>query len=253
VVNIKYLVFGDVHSNLAALEAMLEKEKSWDEVIFLGDAVVGGPQPDEVLSLLSTLNGVFIKGNHDKEALNVDLRVEKETPHAKWIQWTRRQISNANIEFLKSFSEEPVVIQRCGLTMTLIHGCLSRDLNYRLWPDSSDEVFDALINMYPTPYIIVGHSHVQFVKRHKGTTIINPGGLGQPRLGKPLACYAVLDENGFELKSVEYDTEKTCNAMDRVPLEKSFIEQWKKCYRTGILPEMYKIRDFNPLMEMGYV
>lgn len=252
-VNIKYLIFGDIHSNLAALEAMLEKEKSWDEIIFLGDAVVGGPQPDEVLSLLSTLKGVFISGNHDKEALNVDLQANREKPHARWIQWTRRQISGTNIEFLKSFKEEPCVIQRCGISMTLIHGCLPRELDHRLWPDSSESVYEFLINMYTTPYIIVGHSHVQFWKRYRGTTIINPGGLGQPRLGKPLACYAVLDESGFKLKNVEYDTEKTCIAMDKVPLEKSFIEQWKNCYRTGILPEIYKIRDFNPLKNMGYI
>ena len=63
------LILADIHANLAALEAILAQEGSWDEVIFLGDAVVGGPQPDETLSLMTTLQGVFLMGNHDREAL----------------------------------------------------------------------------------------------------------------------------------------------------------------------------------------
>ncbi len=59
----KSLIIADIHANLASLEAVLESESSWDEVLFLGDAVVGGPHPNEVLSRLSELDGVFLMGN----------------------------------------------------------------------------------------------------------------------------------------------------------------------------------------------
>jgi putative phosphoesterase len=248
----KSLIFADIHSNLAALEAMLDNEGDFDEIIFLGDAVIGGPQPDEVLSLLSKLKGFFLMGNHDAEVLKVDLEKVETNPNRIWIQWTRKHISPENIEFIKTFVNEPCSIERQGLSFSLTHGCLPRELGHRLWPDSESEIFDGLAKLHPSPHILIGHSHVQFIRQHKNTTVINPGGLGQPRLGQPLACYVVLEDGEIKFKAVKYDSEKTCKAIDSVPLDKDFIDQWKHCYRVGILPSMYKIRNFESLMKLGY-
>ena len=56
----KTLILSDIHANLPALQAILDRESSWDEVICLGDAIVAGPHPDEVLSLLRDLDGAFV-------------------------------------------------------------------------------------------------------------------------------------------------------------------------------------------------
>jgi len=59
------LIVSDVHANLAALEAVLDAERTWDRFVFLGDAVLAGPQPDEVLSLLRKEADFCLMGNHD--------------------------------------------------------------------------------------------------------------------------------------------------------------------------------------------
>ena len=247
----KSLVLADIHANLTALETILDCEERWDEILFLGDAVVGGPQPDEVLSLLSRLDGIFLMGNHDREILEIDLFTEAEGAHGRWKQWTRRQISPANLRFLASF-EDSCRIERLGQPLRLVHGELPSAWSQRLWPDSPEEIFTGLEALYPESWIFIGHSHVQFRRLHAGRAIVNPGSVGQQRLGQNLACYAVLEDGSLELKGVSYDVTATCAAMDRLPLDWAYVEAWKKGYQQGSLPAHRQLRDFSALQELGF-
>jgi putative phosphoesterase len=42
--------------------------------------------------------------------------------------------------------------------------------------------------------LLVGHSHVPFIRRIGGKVIVNPGSVGQPRSGDARASYAVWDD-----------------------------------------------------------
>ncbi len=239
----KSLILADIHGNLAALEAVLEREKHRDEIIFLGDVCEAGPNVNEVLSVLSTFKGVFIMGNHDRRILN-----DSSMPD-------RQLMANYNLDFLSSF-QETCVMGTHGFTMRLTHGVLPQEWGGRLWPDSSPEIFSALVKKFPEPYVLFGHSHVQFRKTHDGTHFINPGSVGAPYLGQPLACYGVLQDGRIELKATAYDVEKTCLAMDQLAVQgikdEKEVETWKKAWRTGTLPEGCYIRDYTPLIERGY-
>jgi diadenosine tetraphosphatase ApaH/serine/threonine PP2A family protein phosphatase len=112
--------------------------------------------------------------------------------------------------------------------------------------------FRAIAQEFPEPYVFPAHSHVQFWVEIDSTTFFNPGSVGQPRLGQPLATYAVLEDGEIELKGVPYDVEATCRALDAVPLEQSFIEAWKAGYRTGSLPARYALREWQSLINQGY-
>ena len=62
----RYLIISDIHANLAAFEAVLEDAKGlYDEVWCLGDMVGYGPNPNECVELLQTLDHICIAGNHD--------------------------------------------------------------------------------------------------------------------------------------------------------------------------------------------
>lgn len=248
----KTLIVADVHANLAALEAILEAEGDADEMLFVGDAVVAGPQPDETLTLLSGLRGRFLMGNHDREALDVDCSFREDDPHRRWTQWTHRQISPRNLRFLAGF-EGPFAVERQGMVVRFVHGDRPRPGSRYVWPDSDPETFRALAGSFPEVCIAFGHTHIQFQRVQDGVTFINPGGAGQQRLGQPLACYAVWEGGCIRPEAVAYDVEATCRAMDRVPLDdEAFVEAWKACYREGVLPGRYGMRDFAALREMGY-
>jgi len=252
----KILILADVHANLAALEAVLDAEGSWDEVLFLGDAVIGGPQPNEVLDLLRSLKGVFLMGNHDLQALNVDLDARETDPHRIWSQWTKRVITPDNWAFLENLAG-PQAIQRQGLALRLIHGQLPKgsETNWRdryIWPDAPDELMRTLIEQYDEPYILMGHCHVQYRRNVDGTEFINPGGLGQPRLGKVLACYAVLEDGRIDLRAAPYECEKTAAAMAKMDLDADFIAMWQEIYRRAELAPRYQSRDLTPLLNGPY-
>jgi putative phosphoesterase len=249
----KSLILADIHANLPALEAVFDQEGDWDELIVLGDLIVAGPYPEEVVSLLAHERGVLIRGNHDQEALEIDLDAPQPDPHRAWTQWTRRQLSERNYEFLASLPDT-CAIERDGMSLRLVHGRFPRDLGHRLWPDSPPEQFEAIAKLYPEEIILFGHVHVQFQHVCHHTKFINPGTVGAPYMGQPLSCYAVLQDGQFDLKATPFDADRVCRAMDeRVPLsDVEFVEGWKDCWRTGELPPRYFIRDYAPLREMGY-
>lgn len=274
------LIISDIHGNLAALDAVLDHERERDEVIFLGDAICAGPQPREVVQALARLRGVWIVGNHDLEPFERTFTDEESNPDRIYMRWTRDQISDEDRSFLRAFATTQV-IERDGLVMRLHHGCFPKPLGQRpdderpslarraagrlrrmlfggtawdsrIWPDTPERVFRSIAEAFPEPYVLLAHSHVQFRRQVGGTAFINPGSVGQPRLGQPLASYALLRDGEIELKAVPYDVEATCRALDRVPLDKTYVEEWKSGYRAGRLPARYKMRDWEPLIRQGY-
>lgn len=244
----KSLIIADVHANLPALEAVFAHEQTWDEVLFLGDAVMSGPFPNEVVELLARQPGIFIRGNHDRELFDIDLSIHPDNPHHQWDHWTRRVITADNLRILQNDYIDTCAITRGSMSIRLVHGNFAYSSGSRLWPDSPAEDFTALAQQFPETYLFSAHSHVQFIRYSDHRVFVNPGTVGQARLGRPLACYAVLTNDTIERKAVPYDVERTCEAMETLPLDPSFIHEWQTCFRTGLLPVRYNMRDFAPLL-----
>ncbi|MEK7485526.1 MAG: metallophosphoesterase [Planctomycetota bacterium] len=107
----KIAILADIHSNLAALEAVFEdmdREGPIDRVICLGDVVGYGPQPKECLDLLLTRASPsdIILGNHEaaligkKFLLNgKNLTIDSYFHEAarKAINWTLTQLQDPDV------------------------------------------------------------------------------------------------------------------------------------------------------------
>ena len=98
-------LMADFHANLRALEACLDHAKAQkaDRLVFLGDYVGYGPEPQEVMERImqeSERGAIAVAGNHDqavaeaRESMNADA----ETAMA----WTRGQLGPEAREFLSS-------------------------------------------------------------------------------------------------------------------------------------------------------
>ncbi len=248
--NGRTLIFADVHANLAAFEAVLEAEQGWDDAIFLGDIVVGGPEPERCVSLLRAVGGLALMGNHDRQAVELAVAPDDPNPDRAWIRWTQEQLSKESVEFLRGMSNT-CAVERQGRLMRLHHGDFPPELG-RFWPDWPEEKFQMLAERYPEPWILATHSHVQFREERFGRVFINPGSVGQPRLGQPLACYAILEHGELEFRAVPYDVERTCRAMDSIPLPSDYVAMWKRIYRNGMLSDRYPLRKWEPLIRAGY-
>src|SRR5215210_1953383 len=86
-------VLSDIHSNLAALDAVLAEVGSVDALWHLGDVVGYGPEPDAVVGRLTELGAIGVRGNHDAAAVG-GREIESFNPEARAaMEWTRTHIS----------------------------------------------------------------------------------------------------------------------------------------------------------------
>ena len=93
-------VLSDIHSNLAALEAVQNDLPAIDEVWALGDIVGYGPQPNEVIRSLQAMGARSVLGNHDGAAIGtVDPR-DFNPEAAKAIAWTATVIDDNSRAYL---------------------------------------------------------------------------------------------------------------------------------------------------------
>jgi len=222
----------DIHSNLAALEAVLAAahaegiEGIWN----MGDLVGYGPDPDAVVTTMQNEAASCVMGNHDAAALEL-IPIEGFNELAQTAaRWTVANISEASRLFLGAMPRIEVDgdFSRC-------HGTLRDPIwEYLDTREAAAAHFDA----QTTPHSIVGHTHHQMLvtrtpagetnalvpwgeETHQldGTAgvlcCINPGSVGQPRDGDPRACYALLDtaEQTVAFRRVAYDIATTQRRM----------------------------------------
>lgn len=231
----RYLIISDIHSNLAAFEAVLADAGSFDKVWCLGDMVGYGPDPNECVERLRDLPHICVAGNHDWATLG-KLDIKDFNPDAqKACLWTREQLSPSNWRYLEALPEN--LIEE---GFTLVHG----SPRYPIWEYIlSLSIAEANFEYFDTRFCFIGHTHVPIIYRHhpqnpnrtcdalmpspdarlvlgENRLIINPGSVGQPRDGDPRASYAILDsdELTLEYRRISYPIEETQARMMKMGL-----------------------------------
>jgi diadenosine tetraphosphatase ApaH/serine/threonine PP2A family protein phosphatase len=218
---LRVAVISDVHSNLQALEAVLDHAGSegFEELWCLGDVVGYGGKPSECLALVRERAAICLGGNHDLVVAGV-LDIDQFTSDAGVAaRWTRSVLTPDELEVLAALSPKG---ERAGIS--LFHGSIRDPIwEYVLTAD----VADASLRMQQTPIAFVGHSHVQLSLalgetglqggkaepdqevKLEGTQLFNPGSVGQPRDRDPRAAWLLLDtEAGWaRFKRSEYAIE----------------------------------------------
>jgi diadenosine tetraphosphatase ApaH/serine/threonine PP2A family protein phosphatase len=226
----RYAILGDIHSNLAAFEAVLsdaDDRGGFDKIWCLGDVVGYGPDPNECIERLRQLEHVCIAGNHDWAAIGNMDTADFNPVAALACKWTAQQLTAKNIDYLKSLP-----LRICQDDFTLVHGSPREPVwEYLLSIEGAQENFAH----FETNYCLVGHSHVPLIfelidseadyKIFSEETdlelgeirmIINPGSVGQPRDGDPRASYALYNDEARTVRHyrVEYDISATQKKME---------------------------------------
>lgn len=229
----KYLVFADIHANLAAFEAVLAAVGEVDGYLYLGDVVGYGPQPRECVALLASLQPTYVMGNHDRYVL------ERAAPWpggviedgAQWESWTAAQLDAAARNFLSS--APPVINLHLNGTEAVLSHNLPGATEY-LTPEVTDETLGALLAGATASLFLFGHSHLVIDRTVASRRVINPGSVGQSRDGCPDAAYALWDETGVHLHRVPYDVQLTIAALGRLPMSPAWRSIWTRNYRLGL-------------------
>ena len=64
-----------------------------------------------------------------------------------------------------------------------------------------------MLSAVAEPFVVCGHTHVQFDRTIAGRRVINAGSVGMPYQGEPGAYWALLS-NVVDLRRTEYDLEE---------------------------------------------
>jgi predicted phosphodiesterase len=234
---LRALVLSDIHSNAAALQAVLRRvrRKRLGHVICLGDFVGYGAEPNQVLDVMRRIRATrwYVRGNHDKVAAGLD-----DGPDfgyaARWAAfWTRERLSLQNRAFLERLAPGPVQFG----DLLLCHGAPYNEDEYVFTADHAALVFKTS----GAPIVFYGHTHVPAVfsmdqvgRIHDEPIagdgmhrldparryLINPGSVGQPRDRVPASSFLTYDSacRIVQFFRVDYDLEKTKDAIMRAGL-----------------------------------
>jgi predicted phosphodiesterase len=242
----RYFILSDIHSNLEALEACVQRAKQagYDAVLCCGDIVGYGPSPVEAIDGVRALNAVTIRGNHDRVAAGLD-EATQFNPHARHaVYWTRAVLPDSYREYLANLPVGPLDITAQA---QLVHGALTHEDDYIFTEADADENFvltDKAITFF-------GHSHfpVVFSSNGRGDALqatsyefdefiavkcesgkkllVNPGSVGQPRDGDARASFAIwdADRSRIEFYRVEYDVKRTQERMRAADLSTYLVDR----------------------------
>lgn len=209
----------DIHSNLPALEAVLNdvSEARVDCVVIGGD-VIPGPMPREVLELLFNLDMpvYFIAGNGE---LAVLAQLGEPDPAAVTYwgtasgeplpeplqeipRWTARQLSTNDAAVVASWPRT-LRLQVSGLGDVLFcHGTPRSETECftRLTPaESLAPAFEGI----EARTVLCGHTHMQFDRIIGKTRVVNAGSVGMP-FGRTGADWVLLGQ-GIGLRHTDFD------------------------------------------------
>jgi predicted phosphodiesterase len=185
---VKVALISDLHGNLLALDAVLADagRAGADRVICLGDVATLGPRPHEVLARLQAIGCDCIVGNHDAFLLDAEL-IRSYTEMAvvvDAVDWCRAQMSAAELAFVRTFVPELEVALGGGATLFCYHGTPRSNME-DLLPTASAAEIDRVLAGRTATVMAGGHTHLQMLRQHRGTLVLNPGSVGCPFVEAP--------------------------------------------------------------------
>ena len=229
------LVISDLHSNLPALNAVMEiaAREGCDEYLCLGDIAGYGAQPVEVIDILRSNDVRCIQGNHDSLITLQNPGLNYSSVSHLAAEHNRGLLSEDHLKFLADLPEQLKGRRGC----LLIHGSPEYQDTYLINEAqigaAAHEVKDRMgpglcfFGHTHVPAFHDGHSHVftpeqPFICAPDKRIMINPGSVGQPRDGDPRASFALWDREAgtVRLMKAEYDVEAARDAILEAGLPK---------------------------------
>lgn len=222
----KVAVLSDIHANVQALEAVMGDvvEQGCEHVFCLGDLVLAGPQPKEVMDYVMAQDSwTIVQGNTDKMVANYGPEVieflEEHAPiMANAIADDINILDNSQRAFLADLSPQlSVEVEGCSVLLT--HGSPRRN-DEDIFPEMPLDEIEKIIKGTKEKLILCGHTHIPCgYQTNSGQTVVNVGSIGRPMTEKPLACYAIInfDNGSFEIRHrfVKYDNKTAADLMSK--------------------------------------
>lgn len=228
----KIALLSDIHANLPALEAVMEKLEAEepDEWICLGDLVGYGPHPTECIKIVREKKMKCVLGNHDAGVCGRLSINHFRKPNRELIEKTAAMLSKDDLDWLRSL---PLTLESEVPLWTAAHASPEQPEDW-MYLESAFKVRELLRDTLHT-YIFTGHTHrpalvsdkiglKELKKGHK--YMINPGSIGQSRDGDYRASAGVLDTDAGNYSNIRvtFDLERVVSDLHKLGFSRRAAE-----------------------------
>ena len=231
-------IVSDVHSNIEALEAVLDDihENECEEIVCLGDLLGYGPSPRQVLKIAMDLFEFTLLGNHEEGILYQPVGFNWKAEASAW--WTKDQLKSPHypahenrkywtyLEQMPRFATHGDVLYVHASPIDPTREYVMPEACYN--PEFMTAIFKKIKRV-----AFGGHTHLPgiffenrpFLQQNriegpypvvKGKFFVNVGSVGQPRDGDTRACYVVFDGKSVLFRRIEYDYKATAKKIKRI-------------------------------------
>jgi diadenosine tetraphosphatase ApaH/serine/threonine PP2A family protein phosphatase len=202
----------DVHGNLPALDAVLEDADAAgaDRYVLGGDEAAFGAWPVEVVERLDSLAATArIRGNWERwQAGEGDPPPPLDVVHGA-LAHVRDALGPETVDRLAAQPPDAEVEATLFCHASPGSDMVSFDAEGN--PDDDANLLAGVAQRR----VIFGHTHVQFGRvSGGGMELVNPGSVGFPFDGDTRAAYALLGDDGIELRRVDYDHARAAIALE---------------------------------------
>ncbi len=208
-------VFGDVHGNLAALEAVLaeiERLKP-DRVFGLGDFIDGAPDSIACWRRVCGLGIPLLRGNHERYVFDFGTErasPEWSAPHFAPVRWAVKQCP---APVCADMAALPISLRSPELPGLFLAHASARSDHDSIFFHTPEAVFAPMFEGVEEAVIVRAHNHLAGNLDWGHRKIVNVGSVGIPLDGHTLAQFALLESNvdGWIARhlSVPYDVQAT--------------------------------------------
>jgi len=213
----KIVLISDLHANIYALRAVLDKleNQGVDRILVAGDIVGYYFWPREVVQLLMGDERIHcIQGNHERilqECLSDEKRANLyRQKYGIGFDLCIEKLSTAEIDWLFGLPEF-LKMEFDDFSFYLGHGSPSSADRY-IYPDCPRaELLECFTD---NTFTVLGHTHYPFLSMAEQRFLLNPGSVGQPRDIGGLASYAVVNLDNLTVKfdRVRFDKQAVIGA-----------------------------------------
>jgi putative phosphoesterase len=243
-------VISDMHGNdfaFDAAEADIQKQKV-DQIVCLGDAIQGGPQPAAVVERLRRLDCPVVMGNADAWLLSGVETGDEEIPPERLRKmgeirlWSLSQLTADDRAFISGFQPTITLPLENDLSLLCFHGS-PVSFDDVILPAAPEDEFQKVLGSYSNHILTGGHTHAQQIRRNGKYFFFNPGSVGfayshnqpdGPFHADPWAEYAILTVEksrvGLEFRRLPFDAQELIRIYraSRRPFADEAIAQYQR-------------------------
>jgi diadenosine tetraphosphatase ApaH/serine/threonine PP2A family protein phosphatase len=237
-------IFSDVHSNIEALDKVLEAYENLpydiDMYVCLGDVVGYGAEPNACCDRVREVAKYTILGNHDAAVCGRMNYAFYYDAARNALDWHAKQLRPEHHEWLKTLPYKEDWEDVCFCHGSPIN---MKDFEYVFNVHQATQLINSWDELQHVTFI--GHSHLTKsfeLDREEGVEevfppkltfkegkkyIVTVGSVGQPRDNDNRACFGVYDteEKSFEYHRVEYDIREAARKIFESDLSSDFAKR----------------------------